>query len=429
MANRPNVLIFMSDDQGFGDLSCFGCTDFQTPHLDPLAAGGVRLTQWYAAAPVCSPSRAALLTGRHPVRAGVPANVRPDQPGLMPDVPSLPRLLKQRGYRTYLSGKWHLGEPETCRPHRHGFDHWFGFLQGCIDYYSHIFYWALSDAKGGQARHDLWLDNVEQWREGEYFIDLMTDQAITWLREAAACSEPFYLHMPFNAPHYPMHAPRDAMDRHAHLPRDRQLMAAMLTTMDDAIGRILRELDTLGLTDNTFVIFQPDHGPSAEPRNWTDGRREPYTGASTGGLRGHKFSVYEGGIRVPTIARLPGVIPAGTTVDEPGAGSDWLPTILRALGEDVPADLPLDGRDVLAMLRGNADSPHEQLCWLHAGGDPAGPAAIRTGDWKLIEGYAGTELYHLRDDPGESQNRAASEPARTADLQARLTRWRAGLPG
>lgn len=421
---QPNILIIMADDLGYGDLSCFGCTDFDTPSLDRIAAGGVKLTQWYATSPVCSPSRAGLLSGQHPSRVNVPGNVRPGNEALMPSTPTIPRLLKDGGYNTFLAGKWHLGTGNS-QPHCHGFDHWFGFLHGCIDYYSHTCYWPL--CSGDQARHDLWQDGDEKYRNGKYFTDLMTEHAIKYLREAADHEAPFYLHVAYNNPHYPMQAPNHVLERFAHLPEGRRLMAAMVTAMDDAIGRLLDELDALGIADDTFVIFQPDHGPSVEPRNWTDGRDDPFDGGDTGGLRGHKFLTYEGGIRVPTVARFPGVIPAGSTVDGVGVGYDWLPTVLSAVGGDT-SNLQLDGHNVLPMLRGEAPSPHDSDCWLHGGGDPAGPAAIRAGDDKLVRGYDGVELFDLADDPAESTNLADQCPDRAAELTKQLDHWLATLP-
>ena len=358
MSDRPNFIILMSDDHGHADLSCMGATDFQTPNFDRIAERGAKFTQWYSNAPICSAGRCGILTGRYPIAAGIPGNVGVTAPGLSPEIPTIAKALKDLGYQTYMSGKWHLGNHEPYLPHNHGFDHWFGFLNGCIDYYSHAFYWALTS--GNQVRHDLWEDGVEIYQNGQYFIDLMTQKAIEYLQKQQENDSPFFLYMPFNTPHYPLHAPQNYMDRFAHLPRARQLMVAMLTVMDDAIGAILDELERLGIFDNTCIVFQPDHGPSREPRNWTDGCEDPYPGGDTGGLRGHKGTLWEGGIRVPTLMSWPDRFEGGKTITEVGIGMDIFPTFLQAAGGD-PSQYTLDGTDILSMVTDGAPSPHGDL--------------------------------------------------------------------
>jgi arylsulfatase A-like enzyme len=206
----PNFIIFLTDDQGYGDLSCMGSTDFRTPHLDRLAREGARFTSWYANSPVCSPSRASLLTGRYPGNAGVRAILAGHRTatGLPPSTPTLATALRKQGYKSYMAGKWHLGVNQASRPHSHGFDHWYGFLAGCIDYYSHIFYWGMNNPGPGiNPTHDLWEDDREVWENGHYFTDQITQKAIHYLRQAAADGHPFFLFVSYNAPHYPMHAP------------------------------------------------------------------------------------------------------------------------------------------------------------------------------------------------------------------------------
>ena len=189
---RPNFIVYLTDDQGYGDLSCMGATDFCTPHLDRMAAQGVRFTDWYSNSPVCSPARAALLTGRYPGNAGVRSIEAGHRtaPGLLPTVPSFASALKNEGYRTAMSGKWHLGTLPECQPGAHGFDHWFGHLAGCIDYYSHIFYWGMNNGPGTDPVHDVWEDGKEIWDNGRYFTEFITDKALESIRDAAQADEP-----------------------------------------------------------------------------------------------------------------------------------------------------------------------------------------------------------------------------------------------
>jgi arylsulfatase A-like enzyme len=431
MANeRPNFVIFYTDDQGYGDLSCMGATDFRTPHLDAVAASGVRFTDWYSNSPVCSPSRASVLTGRYPVHAGVRSILggHRQATGLHPEVPTLSSELRQLGYRTAMFGKWHLGVTEECRPHRHGFDEWFGFMAGCIDYYSHIFYWGM----GGKYDpvHDLWENGREIWENGRYFTELITERAVGWLSRVAAEEKPFLLFVPYNAPHYPMHAPRRYLDRFPDLPPDRRIMAAMLSAVDDSVGEILETLGANGLRDNTLVFFQSDNGPSRETRNWLDGTSDPYYGGSAGKLKGHKFSLYEGGIRMPALMSWPAQIPSGQVIGEVGAAMDIFPTFLTAAGGSLRGHA-LDGKSVLPMVTDGAPSPHERLFW-----EQGNQTAVRQGPWKLVlkgqlvEGAPPEDDVHLANlslDMGERTNLREAHRALAAELQAAAEVWRADI--
>ena len=427
---KPNFIVFLTDDQGYGDLSCMGATDFRTPHLDGLAASGVRYTDWYASSPVCSPSRASLLTGRYPGNAGVRAILDGHRTatGLPPEVPTLATALKKLGYQTGMAGKWHLGLAEACRPHHHGFDEWFGFMAGCIDYYSHIFYWGMPG--GSDPTHDLWENGEEIYQNGQYFTELITERAVEFVRRATEQDEPFFLYVPYNAPHYPMHAPQAYLDRFPHLPWDRQIMAAMLSAVDDSVGAILDELKRQGIEEDTCVFFQSDNGPSRETRNWLDGTADPYYGGVTGGLKGHKFSLYEGGIRVPGILSWPGRIPGGQISHEPAVAMDIFPTFLKAAGGN-PSEYELDGCDILPMAADAAANPHDRIFW-----EMEGQTAVREGPWKLVlngqlvEGAPPEDDVHLanlEEDMGEETNLRETHPEVASRLQAAAKDWRAGI--
>ncbi len=430
---KPNIVIFMTDDQGYGDLSCMGNTDFRTPHLDRLAASGARFTSWYSNSPVCSPSRASLLTGRYPGNAGVRAILAGHRTasGLPPRVPTLATALKPIGYQTALFGKWHLGLADGSRPEHHGFDEWFGFLAGCVDYYSHIFYWGMNrGGPGNDPTHDLWHNGSEVWQNGEYLTEVIARRAVEYIRQAARRDGPFFVFVSFNAPHYPMHAPGKYIDRFADLLPDRRIMAAMLSAMDDGVGEICAEVDRQGIRDNTAIFFMSDNGPSRETRNWLDGRKDPYYGGTAGSLKGHKFSLYEGGIRVPGLVSWPARIPAGQVVDIPGAAMDVFPTLLRAAGGDLSA-YEIDGTDLMATLAEGIPMPVRDIFW-----EMGDQTAVRRGPWKLVqkgqlvEGVPAEDEVHLAnldEDVGERRNLAAQCPNVTAELIEASQAWRAGI--
>lgn len=426
---RPNFIVFLTDDQGYGDLSCMGATDFRTPHIDGLADRGVRFTNWYSNSPVCSPSRASLLTGRYPGNAGVRAILAGHRTasGLPPQVPTLAEVLRGLGYRTAMFGKWHLGLVPGCRPEDHGFEEWFGFMAGCVDYYSHIFYWG-----GHNPLHDLWDNGREVYANGRYLTELIAERAVAYIRGRAADDPPFFLYVPFNAPHYPMHAPPEYVDRFRHLPPDRRIMAAMLSAVDDAVGRIVAELQRQGLLEDTCIFFQSDNGPSRETRNWLDGRSDPYYGGLAGALRGHKFSLFDGGVRVPGILSWPGGLPGGRVVSDIGVAMDVFPTLLRAAGGD-PGHYALDGADLLPMLLEGTSSPHADapVFW-----EMGRQTAVRQGRWKLVlqgqlvEGADPEDAVHLSDleqDMGERRNLRDAHPEVVAQLTEAATAWRAGI--
>jgi arylsulfatase A-like enzyme len=281
--------------------------------------------------------------------------------------------------------------------------------------------------------HDLWENGAEVWRDGEYFTDLIAERAVRFIRDAAAGAkqgQPFFLYLPFNAPHYPMHAPQRYKDRFAGLPWDRQIMCAMISAVDDAVGAVLAELERQGILDNTCLYYQADNGPSREARNWLDGTQDPYYGGTAGKLKGHKFSLYDGGIRSPGIMTWPARIPAGQELDGVGAAMDVFPTFLEAAGGN-PADYEVDGLDVLPMVAGGAPSPHGDVFW-----EMGQQTAVRRGRWKLVlkgqlvEGAPPEDDVFLADldaDMGERTNLKDAHPDVVADLRAAAEQWRAGI--
>jgi arylsulfatase A len=414
---HPNVIVILTDDQGTADLHIAGASDIATPNLDELARNGVRFTQFYAAAPVCSPSRAGLLTGRHPVRAGMPSNApsEPGKPGMPGREVTIAEMLKAAGYATGHVGKWHLGFSPDTMPLAQGFDRSFGHMGGCIDNYSHFFYWV------GPNRHDLYRDGREVQAPGHFFGDLMVEEGIAFLRQNK--DRPFFLYFAINEPHYPYQGTPKWLDRYAGLKYPRNLYAAFLSTMDERIGRLIDELYALGLRQRTIVIVQSDHGHSTE-------ERAHFGGGGAGIYRGAKFSLFEGGIRVPAIVSWPGHLPKNQVRDQVTHGCDWLPTIAELCGVPVPK-VRLDGRSLAAVIRSaDAPSPHDALHWQFDKG-----WAVRSGDWKLLndaldttrrapgERIAGEFLVNLRDDPSEGTNVAAAHP----DIVGRLRRLHDGF--
>ena len=414
-ADRPNVIVILTDDQGTADLGARRTTDVETPHLDALARRGIRFSQFYAAAPVCSPSRAGLLTGRHPFRAGMPSNAPAEagQPGMPAREITIAEMLRPAGYTTGHVGKWHLGfSPETM-PLGQGFDSSFGHMGGCIDNYSHFMYWS------GPNRHDLFRDGREIQLPGKFFGDLMVEEARGFLERNR--DRPFFLYFAINAPHYPLQGDAEWLARYAGLKHPRNLYAAFLRTMDERIGRLLEKVDSLGLQDRTIVIVQSDHGHSTEERAF-------WGGGSAGIYRGAKFSLFEGGIRVPAIMSWPGHLPQNEVRSQVAYGCDWLPTIAELCGVNLPAVM-LDGKSLAAMVSdANVPSPHKVLHW------QIGKSwAVREGDWKLLVNVEDTTvrspgtvipgpfLVNLNADPSEKTNLAAARP----EIVARLTRERA----
>jgi arylsulfatase A-like enzyme len=421
-ADRPNVILILSDDQGAVDAGCYGAKDLATPHLDALAARGVRFTQFYAAAPVCSPSRASALTGRYPLRAGLTGNAT-SQPGGKGGLPAaqvtVAEFLKEAGYATAHIGKWHLGYSPDTVPQAQGFDHSFGHMGGCIDNYSHFFYWD------GPNRHDLFRNGVAVHQPGRFFGDLMVEEAGEFMTRHR--DRPFFIYFALNMPHYPYQGDPKWLERFRDLPPARRLYAAFLATMDERLGALLARVDGLGLRERTLVIFQSDNGHSTEVRAHGGG-------GSAGVYRGAKFSLFEGGIRLPAVVSWPGRLPQGVVRDQVAHASDWFPTIAELAGVSVRGR-DLDGRSLVPVLQSaKAPSPHEALFW-HGGGGSGAQWAVRQGDWKLLGNAQDTGggtlapadkklfLSNLRVDVTESTNHAAAHPAVVERLRRAHEDW------
>ena len=417
---KPNFIIFYCDDLGYGDMGCYGSEHVKTPNLDKLAGDGVRFTNWYSNSPVCSPSRASLLTGQYPQRAGVDQILagKRGTVGLSPNNKTLATKLKSLGYDTAMFGKWHLGVTQETGPNAHGFDEFFGFRAGCIDYYSHIFYYESPPV------HDLWHNDQEVWHNGKYMTEMITEKSVEYIKQQK--EQPFFMYVPYNAPHYPMHAPEKYMDRFSHLPWDRQVMAAMISAVDDGVGQIVEALKETGEYEDTVIFFSSDNGPSIEVRNWLDGTEDRYYGGSAGIFRGYKGSLLEGGIREPAILSYPALISGGQVSDELGMMMDIFPTFVSLAGGNC-SDEQIDGKDITKMLTTDEASPHEQVFWEYNN-----QLAIRQGKWKLVlNGKLDFEekiedTIHLSDienDLGERENLTKRHPKLTEQMKDDLLKW------
>ena len=399
----PNIVFIAADDLGYGDLSGYGRADYRTPMLDRLAAGGTRFTQAYSIAPVCTPTRVGFMTGRYPARHPVglqePLTLAPphDKMGLDPSHPTVPSLLKTEGYATALFGKWHLGAMPEFHPNRHGFDEFFGPLTGAVDYVSH------SDPSGA---HDLHRNERRVQAKG-YLTDLLAEGAARFIREAR---EPFFLSHQGTAPHSPWQRRGDppvgpGTGPYNVGPPDRY--PDMVRALDEAVGRIMQALSERGITDRTLVVFTSDNGGVQH--------------SSMGGLAGRKGQVWEGGIRVPAFASWPGVIPAGVTTPQVASTLDWSATILAAAGASAHPRYPLDGIDLLPLLRGRREFHERTLFWRTT--QRTRQAAVRRGGWKYLRDEEGEYLFDLVLDPGERHDRSSDQPKKFGLLKVALAAW------
>ncbi|MEW4565437.1 sulfatase-like hydrolase/transferase [Bremerella sp. JC770] len=431
LARKPNVVIFLTDDQGTLDAGCYGAKDLQTPNMDRLAQEGVRFTQAYAHM-VCCPARAALLTGRHPQRGGIndwaQGNVNAKHGrGLALSEITLAETLRAAGYRTALFGKWHLGAALDQGPNRQGFDEFFGIRGGFIDNYNHFYLHQ-------QGYHDLFEGDTEVHHPGEFFPDLIVEQALEFIERNK--NEPFFLYVPFNTPHYPEQPPAKYLAMYAELPEPRKTYAAFLTMTDFYMGQILDQLERFDLEKETIVIFQSDNGHSVEDKaiaSADHGSGLPLGhnygancgGGYTGKWIGHKATFLEGGVRVPAIIRAPSQIPSGVQCDEVITAMDWYPTVLE-LCDVAPSDNPLDGKSLVSLLNGKTSAPLHPVIyfqWVNSW-------AVHQGDWKLIcrrgrspKSQPAFDLYRLDSPAPETHDFSKEHPDKVAELQALYDTW------
>jgi arylsulfatase A-like enzyme len=417
-ARQPNVLILLSDDQGYADLGVQGSKDIPTPNIDRLAHQGLRCTQGYVSSAMCSPSRAGLLTGRSQSRFGHDINWEPDWPVDPNDQRGLPLAektmadhLKAAGYRTGIVGKWHLGEAAPFHPNRRGFDDFFGFIGGGHNYF-------CGDYRDQPPQNHY---NTPLERNGEYqpvtpgyLTAVLGDEAAAFIHRNK--EKPWLLYAAFNAPHTPMQATPELLERVKHIADERRrTYAAMVVGMDDAVGTILKQLQQDGLEECTLIFFLSDNGGPPEDN-----------ASSNGPLRGRKGQMWEGGIRVPFIAKWKGVLPAGKTYDRPVSSLDILPTALAAAGASSVASQPLDGVDLMPYFTGKkSGDPHARLFWRIAERDIW---AVRSGDHKLVQQFGKRGLYDLSSDVGESKNQYDQLPDVRDRLQKAHDEWSAALP-
>jgi arylsulfatase B len=410
--SKPNIVYIVADDLGWKDVGFNGATDIKTPNLDTLAKAGARLEQFYAQ-PMCTPTRAALLTGRYPNRYGLQTIVIPSVStyGLATDEWLLPQALKEAGYQTAIIGKWHLGHGERKYwPKQRGFDYQYGPLIGELDYFTHEEHGVL----------DWYRDNKPVKEEG-YTTNLLGDDAVKYINQSTA-SPPFFLYLAFNAPHTPYQAPQEYIDRYKNIEDPtRRTYAGMVTCLDDQVGRVVDALDKKKLRDNTLIIFQSDNGGT---------RNAMFSGVmadmskikipcDNGPYREGKGTLYEGGTRVCALANWPGHIPAGIAVNEMIHVVDMYPTLAKLAGASTAKCKPLDGLDAWATISQGKPPGRTEIVY---NVEPF-RAAIRQGDWKLIWRTllpSSVELYNIAQDPSERNNVAAEHPEKVAELQKRI---------
>jgi arylsulfatase A-like enzyme len=454
-AAQPNVIVVLADDLGWADLSCYGSTFHESPNLDKLAAQGMRFTQAYSSSPYCSPSRAAIMTGRHPARVKItdyipsngksgkllPAEMKMELP--LEEV-TIAEVLRDAGYATWHVGKWHLGE-KGFFPEDQGFQ---VNIAGNQSGAPTSFFWPYGDDKPGAAKryHGSPVPGlVEGGQKGEHLCDRLTNEAMKLIGQRQT-GQPFFLYLPFYDPHTPIMAKPELVkkyeakaarlglppvpktsrfteDNRAHggievkMPEQQVNLtyAAMIETMDANVGRLMAKLDELGIADNTLILFTSDNGGHSVTSN------RP--------LRGGKGWLYEGGVREPWIVKWPGVTKPGSTCDVPVMNTDILPTVLEACGLPSKPDLHKDGVSFASLLRGDAKPVHDALFWHfpHYGNHGSGPcSSVRVGEWKLIHWIEddSVELFNLATDPSEKTDLAKQQPDRAQDLRARLDAWR-----
>lgn len=402
-AATPNVIFILADDMGWGDISRFGCTDFATTNIDRLATQGMTLTRAYAW-PVCSPSRAALLTGMDPKRVGVPAVLLPGGTGIHSNSYTMAEHLRRQGYATALVGKWHLGYDGAALPNARGFESFFGFRGGQINYTNYFY--------STEGTNDLWENGTDVATNyiGQYCTRVFTQKAVDFID--ANTNRPFFLYLAYNAPHYPLSRyETNVVAQYSYLANlNRRYFAAMVRAMDDGVGDVLAKLQQRGLASNTMVWFMTDNGPMPNQ----GGNPEPF--------RGEKVQLLDGGIRVPAVVQWPGRIPASATSDAPFLITDVFPTVAAATGIQAPPSLRLDGTNRLSVLLGGPPDYDAMLPMFQDGN--VNRRALVTDAWKYINTNGTAELYAMPYDVREETNEAATQAVLIGQYESVLSnRW------
>ncbi len=419
-AKKPNIVLIVSDDQGYKDVGFNGLTDFKTPNIDALAASGTICTQGYVTFSVCSPSRAGFVSGRHGARMGYDTNADGDNRknpmiGLPLSERTIGDALKEADYHTGIIGKWHLGSQPYFHPNERGFDEFYGFLRG-----GHRFWnWTPTpESKRVEAENSQWGDysapmmrqkQFEPGAEKRYLTDVFTDEAISYVERNK--EKPFFLYLAYNAPHEPLEASPEWLARVPNLKGRRQTYAAMITSMDDGIGKVRAKLKELNLDKNTLIYFVSDNGGS--PSNASD--NSP--------LRGHKSDVWEGGVRVPFVVSWPGHVPVGAKYNKPVSTLDFVPTSLAVAGVDTTGVPGIEGTNLIPFLDGkDKAAPHDKLFWREF----TGVWAIREGDWKLVQDKDGSRhLFNIAKDNSEKNDVRKQNPKIAARLLKDWREWNA----
>ncbi len=426
-ARKPNVVFILADDLGYCDVSMYGCKEIPTPQIDSIGKNGIKFTSGYVTAPVCSPSRAGLLTSRYQHRFGFEFNAGPLQRALSNKDMGLPlseitlaETLKKAGYATGMVGKWHLGMSGRYMPSQRGFDEYFGFLFGANLYIDPNKPGVMSRpgaAEGGgsgmrtRSPQNPIYRNTTPVDEDEYLTDAFAREAVAYIDRHQR--ESFFLYAPFNAPHEPFQATQKYLDRFPNVKDERRrVYMAMVSALDDAVGAILKKLRDTGLEKDTLVVFLSDNGCAT------------YSGACTNGpLRFGKLTHLEGGFRVPFAMQWPGHLKAGTVSDQVISSLDLFPTAVAMAGGELPKDRVIDGVNLIPYLTGkNKAAPHEVLCWRNGSN-----AAVRKGNWKLFKGGDHYWLFDLSKDTGEQKNLAAERPEIVEQLKKELAKWEAQM--
>ena len=398
---KPNVLIFLADDEGWGELGCQGNNEIPTPNIDSISANGIRFTQGYVSGPYCSPTRAGLLAGRYQTRFGHEFNSTARQSGLSLKETTFADRMKSLGYATCAVGKWHLGQNPEYRPFKRGFDEFYGTLANTPFFHPTQFV---------DTRVSTEVQSVSD--PGFYTTDAYGERAVDWIEKHK--DGPWFLYLPFNAQHAPLQAPQKYLDRFPQITEEkRKLFAGMMSAKDDAVGKVLAKVRDLKQEENTLIVYLADNGGPTRS-----------TTSKNGPLRGFKATTWEGGVRVPFMMQWKGTLPAGQVYAHPVIQLDLLPTAIAAAGGTVDPEWKLDGVNLLPYLTGkDSGKPHETLYWRFGN-----QWAIRDGDHKLVVGNGGgtePELYNLAADIGESKNLAVDQPDKVKALQDKWNAWNA----